>query len=69
MALKSMTISPDIKPKRLFVSLALIFVGAVITSKSDSWFFIIVGALIAVYGCFLNQKSVLRLSKDKDKKK
>jgi hypothetical protein len=62
MALKSMTIGKRVFYWKLYLSLFLIFAGAVIASKFDSWCLIVGGALIAVLGCFLNQQSIVWLS-------
>ncbi|MBA7696849.1 hypothetical protein ES703_105501 [subsurface metagenome] len=42
----------------LIISLFLIFSGAVVASKFDSWYAIVGGAILAVVGCFINQASV-----------
>ena len=42
----------------LFTSLLMIFAGAVVASKFDSWYAIVGGAVLAVVGCFMNQSSV-----------
>ena len=42
----------------LYLSLLLIWTGSVVSSRFDSWGFIVGGAAIAVLGCYLNQRSV-----------
>ena len=43
---------------RLWTSLLMIFAGAVIASKFNSWYAIGGGAALAVVGCYLNQLSI-----------
>jgi hypothetical protein len=42
----------------LITSLFLIFSGAVIASKFDSWYAVLGGAILAVVGCLMNQASI-----------
>ena len=42
----------------LITSLFLIFCGAVIASKFDSWYAVVGGAILAVVGCLINQASI-----------
>lgn len=62
MALKSMEIGLKVIRWKLYPSLLLIFAGAVVASKFDSWFAVLGGALIAVFGCWLNQQSIVWVS-------
>ncbi|MBA7650899.1 hypothetical protein ES703_58713 [subsurface metagenome] len=43
---------------RLWTSLLMIFAGAVIASKFNSWYAIGGGTALAVVGCYLNQLSI-----------
>jgi len=54
---------------QLVTSLFMIFCGAVIASKFDTWYAIVGGAILAVIGCFLNQASVKWVTDDQEKKR
>lgn len=58
MALKTMEIGKRVNYSILFSSLLFIFIGAVISSKFDSWYAIGGGATLAVLGSFLNTLAV-----------
>jgi len=45
----------------------MIFAGAVIASKFDSWYAIAGGAALAVVGCYINQLSIKWQMKGPDK--
>ncbi len=57
MSLKTITIGKNVSRPLLSFSLFLIFIGSVISSKFDSWYAII-GVILAVAGCYLNQLSI-----------
>ena len=52
---------------RLWTSLLMIFAGAVIASRFDSWYAIAGGAALAVVGCYINQLSIKWQMKGPDK--
>ena len=52
---------------RLWTSLLMIFAGAVIASKFNSWYAIAGGAALAVVGCYINQLSMKWQMKGPDK--
>jgi len=54
----TITIGKHINRPLLYISLLLIFAGAVIASKFDSWYAVVGGAALAVVGCLLNQSSI-----------
>lgn len=54
----TITIGKHVNRPLLYTSLLLIFAGAVIASKFDSWYAIVGGAALAVIGCLFNQSSI-----------
>lgn len=67
--LPEMTIGKNVNRKLLWTSLLMIFAGAVIASKFDSWYAIGGGAVMAVIGCYLNQESIKWLTEEEGEKK
>ena len=58
MPIQKMYIGKQINRWLLITSLFLIFSGAVVTSKFDSWYAIMGGAILAAIGCLINQASI-----------
>jgi hypothetical protein len=58
MPVQRMYIGKDVNRPLLYASLLLIFAGAVIASKFDTWYAVVGGAFLAVMGCLLNQSSI-----------
>lgn len=58
MPIQRMYIGKNVNRWLLYSSLFMIFSGAVVASKFDSWYAILGGAILAVVGCLLNQSSI-----------
>jgi len=52
------TIGKHVNRPLLYTSLLLIFCGAVIASKFDSWYAVLGGSVLAVVGCLFNHSSI-----------
>ena len=63
MPIKDIVIGENINHKLLWTSLMMIFVASVIASRFDSWYAIVGGAVLAMFGCYLNQRSVKWVTK------
>lgn len=58
MPIERMYIGKNVNRWLLVTSLFLIFSGAVVASKFDSWYAIVGGAILAAVGCLINQASI-----------
>ncbi len=58
MPISKMYIGENVNRPLLYLSLLLIWGGSVVTSRFDFWGAIVGGAAIAVFGCYLNQRSI-----------
>ena len=58
MPIEKMYIGKQVNRWLLITSLFLIFSGAVVASKFDSWYAIVGGAILAAIGCLINQASI-----------
>jgi len=55
---RTMVIGKNTNRWLLFISLFMLFCGSVIASRFDRWYTILGGAILAVVGCYLNQRSI-----------
>jgi len=68
MARVTITFSQKVYRWQLIISLLLIFGGAVVVSKFDSWYAIVGGGAMATLGSFLNQAATVYMGYDKTAK-